>query len=83
MLGATGALGREVLAALDASTLRIAELVPVATDRSLGRDIEFQGEIYPVEVQPPPLRGIDLLFCCAPPEASPSCRRWVSCPRCS
>jgi aspartate-semialdehyde dehydrogenase len=70
VLGATGALGGEVLAALDASTLRIADLVPVATDRSLGRDIEFQGEIYPVEVQPPRLRGLDLVFCCAPPEAS-------------
>lgn len=70
VLGATGALGGEVLAALDASTLRIAEVVPVATDRSLGRDIEFQGEIYPVEARPPRLRGLDLVLCCAPPEAS-------------
>jgi aspartate-semialdehyde dehydrogenase len=70
VLGATGALGGEVLAALDASTLRIAELVPVATDRSLGQDIEFQGEIYAVEARPPRLRGLDLVFCCAPPEAS-------------
>ena len=70
VLGATGALGGEVLAALDGSTLRIAEIVPVATDRSLGHDIEFQGEIYPVLASLPDLRGLDLVFCCAPPTAS-------------
>jgi aspartate-semialdehyde dehydrogenase len=70
VLGATGALGGEVLAALDASTLRIAEIVPIATDRSLGEDIEFQGETYPVQAELPRLRGLDLLFCCAPVDAS-------------
>ena len=35
LLGATGALGGEVLAALDESPLRIAEIVPVASDGSL------------------------------------------------
>lgn len=70
VLGATGALGGEVLAALAASTLRVAEIVPMATERSLGCDIEFQGAIYAVETDPPVLRGLDLLFCCAPPEAS-------------
>jgi len=70
VLGATGALGGEVLAALAASKLRVAKIVPIASDRSLGSDIEFKGEIYPVETEMPPLRGLDLVFCCAPPEPS-------------
>jgi aspartate-semialdehyde dehydrogenase len=70
LLGATGALGSEVLAALDASALRIAEIVPVATDASLGDEIEFQGGDYPVAVETPSLKGLDLVFCCAPPDPS-------------
>jgi len=70
VLGATGALGSEVLVALAASKLRVAKIVPIASDRSLGSDIEFKGEIYPVETEMPPLRGLDLVFCCAPPEPS-------------
>lgn len=70
VVGATGALGSEVLAALDASGLRISEILPAATDRSLGEDLEFQDDIYPVVTEPPALRGLDLLFCCAPAEAS-------------
>jgi len=75
VLGATGALGSEVLIALDASRLRVAELVPLATDRSLGSEIEFQGELYPVKSERPQLHGLDLIFCCAPPEASLACVR--------
>ena len=70
MVGATGALGGEVLAALDASGLRVAEIQPFATDRSLGEDVEFQDVIYPVAVELPELRGLDVLFCCAPAAAS-------------
>jgi aspartate-semialdehyde dehydrogenase len=74
LVGATGALGGEVLAALDASDLRIAEIVPAATEGSLGEDVEFQDEIHPVVTELPSLRGLDLLFCCAPADASMS---WV------
>jgi aspartate-semialdehyde dehydrogenase len=70
LLGATGALGGEVLAALDASPIRVAGIVPVASDRSLGEDIEFQDEIYPVETSWPRLENLDLVFCCAPVEPS-------------
>jgi aspartate-semialdehyde dehydrogenase len=68
--GATGALGGEVLAVLDESPLRIADLVLLATDRSLGTEVEFQGNGYPVQAEVPSLRGLDLLFLCAPGEAS-------------
>jgi aspartate-semialdehyde dehydrogenase len=70
VLGATGALGSEVLAALDASRLRVAEIVPVATEGSLGEEIEFQDEGYAVVTEVPSLRGLDLVFCCAPPDPS-------------
>lgn len=70
IVGATGALGSEVLAALDATPLRIAEIVPFATDRSLGEDVEFQDQVYPVLTEDPGLRGLDLIFTCAPADAS-------------
>lgn len=70
VLGATGALGSEVLVALDESRLRIAEIVPVATDGSLGEEIEFQGGDYAVVTEVASLRGLDLVFCCAPPDPS-------------
>lgn len=66
VVGATGALGSEVLVALDGSSLRVHGIVPIATDRSLGREIDFQGEIYPVETDASGLRGADLIFLCAP-----------------
>ena len=49
IVGATGALGSELVEALAASSIRVAAIVPIATERSLGRTIEFQGAEYPVE----------------------------------
>jgi aspartate-semialdehyde dehydrogenase len=70
VLGATGALGSEVLAALDRSAIRVGEVRLFASDASLGDDIEFQGAIAPVETGPLRLEGLDLLFLCAPPGVS-------------
>jgi aspartate-semialdehyde dehydrogenase len=70
VLGATGALGSEVLAVLDERSFPVSEIIPVATDESLGAEIEFRGELYPVETTPPSLRGVDLLLLCAPQHAS-------------
>jgi aspartate-semialdehyde dehydrogenase len=64
--GATGALGTEVLAALDAARLPIAQLVAVAGDRSLGAELDFQGELVSVSLELPALHGLDLLLHCAP-----------------
>jgi aspartate-semialdehyde dehydrogenase len=69
VVGATGALGVEVLALLDASRLRVAGLLPIATERSLGESVAFQGEVYAVQTAAS-LRGLDLLLCCAPPQAA-------------
>lgn len=70
VVGATGALGSEVLSVLAGCGLRISEVVPIATDDSLGCDVEFLGDVWPVEADASRLRGVDLLFLCAPPAAS-------------
>jgi aspartate-semialdehyde dehydrogenase len=55
---------------LDLSSLRVSEIVPIATESSLGRDIEFQGSIFPVETDEARMTGLDLAFLCAPPSAA-------------
>lgn len=67
VIGATGSLGAEVLTILDQSSIDVEDLVAVATDRSLGTDIEFQGREYPVLTEVPRVGALDLLFLCAPP----------------
>jgi len=71
VVGATGAVGSEVLAVLDASSLPVGELVAVAGEDSLGTDIEFQGEIAPVHAELPALHGLDAVLCCAPAAVAP------------
>jgi aspartate-semialdehyde dehydrogenase len=69
IVGATGALGGEVLALLDASPLSIAALAPISSARSAGEAIDFRGESYAVRAESE-LRGLDLVICCAPPAVS-------------
>jgi aspartate-semialdehyde dehydrogenase len=70
VVGATGSLGTELLERLDASSLRVREVVPIASEESLGQDIEFQGNIYPIETDDARIPGLDLLFLCAPASVS-------------
>ena len=70
LAGATGALAREVLAVIDERRLPVAEILPFATDQSLGQDIEFQDQVIPVAAAPPNLRGVDLLLICTPRAAA-------------
>ena len=70
LVGATGALATEVLEMLDLSSIPVRELVPIATDRSLGESIDFQGSDYPVETDASRVTGVDLLFLCAPRAAA-------------
>jgi len=69
--GATGALGTEVLAALDAARVPIAQLVAVAGERSLGAELDFQDALIAVAPELPALHGLDLLINCAPSAATP------------
>lgn len=69
VIGATGTLGNELVQRLDRSRLDVEELVPVATDRSLGIDVEFRGSELAVETELN-LRGLDCVFLCTPAEVS-------------
>jgi aspartate-semialdehyde dehydrogenase len=66
--GATGALGTELLGVLDQRRFPLGELIPIASDRSLGEVIEFRDDVFGVETEPHALRGVDFVFLAAPPE---------------
>lgn len=68
--GATGTLGRELLDLLGSARLPIAELIPFATDSSLGAEVEYEGESWPVAGKVPVLRGLDALVLCTPAGAA-------------
>jgi aspartate-semialdehyde dehydrogenase len=72
VVGATGALGGELLDQLRERRFPLQELRPIATERSLGATVDWLGHELPVEVEldVERLRGLDLVFLCAPPEAS-------------
>jgi aspartate-semialdehyde dehydrogenase len=70
VVGATGALGAELLVALDDARLAVDALVPIATERSLGSEVELGGAAHAVETELAALRGADLVFLCAPAAAS-------------
>jgi len=76
VVGATGTLGSEVLIALSNSKLRVREILPIATEASLGDDVEFRDDLFPIAVKAPDARempsftGLDLVILCAPPAIS-------------
>lgn len=49
IVGATGLVGQEMIKVLESSTLKISEIVPLASERSVGKDIEFRGNTYKVK----------------------------------
>jgi aspartate-semialdehyde dehydrogenase len=48
--GATGAVGQQMLACLEERKFPVGELVPLASERSLGKTVTFQGREIPVQV---------------------------------
>jgi aspartate-semialdehyde dehydrogenase len=70
VIGATGTLGSDVIAVLEERAFPVAELVPVATDASLGEDVEFRSETFPVLTGDVPLRGVDVAFLCLPADGA-------------
>src|SRR5688500_4528686 len=46
VVGATGLVGRKMLEVLAESNLEISELLPAASERSAGKEIDFQGKKY-------------------------------------
>lgn len=67
ILGATGAVGREMIKILEERNFPISELLPLASARSAGSTISFRGEeITVVEVTPDVFKGIDIVLGAAP-----------------
>ena len=59
--GATGAVGEQMLACLDERNFPIRSLKLLASKRSVGRKIRFQGELFPVEeLKEDSFKGMDI-----------------------
>jgi aspartate-semialdehyde dehydrogenase len=59
--GATGAVGRQMVACLEERNFPVARLRPLASERSIGKTVTFRGREIPVEVLgPESFKGIDL-----------------------
>jgi aspartate-semialdehyde dehydrogenase len=48
VIGATGLVGETIVSVLEERSFPVAELYPLASERSLGRAVEFRGRTYPV-----------------------------------
>ncbi|MCA1904255.1 MAG: aspartate-semialdehyde dehydrogenase [Cyanobacteria bacterium M5B4] len=71
ILGATGAVGAELLSLLDTRNFPIADLKLLASPRSAGKTLEFKGESLPIEaVSTTAFQNIDIVLASAGSEAS-------------
>lgn len=48
VVGATGLVGSKMLQVLEERNFPVTELIPVASERSIGKDVEFKGEKYKI-----------------------------------
>lgn len=61
VVGATGAVGQEILKVLAERNFPVAKLRPLATARSAGKEIHFRGEAYTVEeTRPESFEGVEI-----------------------
>ena len=59
--GATGAVGQQMVACLEERQFPVAELKPLASERSIGKNVTFNGKEIPVEVlTPESFSGIEI-----------------------
>jgi aspartate-semialdehyde dehydrogenase len=66
IVGATGAVGMELLTCLEQRNLPVQQLRLFASERSAGRTLSFRGEALPLEVLgAESLTGLDLVLCSA------------------
>ena len=50
VVGATGAVGNEMISILEERNFPVGELRLLASERSVGKELEFRGKSYPVQV---------------------------------
>ena len=61
VVGATGAVGTEMIQVLEERKFPVKALIPLASDRSEGLTVEFQGQEIPVKVlKPDAFAGVDV-----------------------
>jgi aspartate-semialdehyde dehydrogenase len=68
--GGSGTLGREVLSVLSDRRFPATEIIPFATESSIGAEVDFGTEGLAIEPAPKTLRGLDLLMICSPVDAA-------------
>ncbi len=67
VLGATGAVGREMISILEERNFPVKELIPLASARSAGTTIPFKGEEVTVrEATPESFKGVDIVLGASP-----------------
>ncbi len=78
VVGATGAVGRIVLEQLQQRKFPCQRLKLLASQRSVGRDIEFGGQMLKVELlQPSAFDDVDLVIASTPDEVSAEFAPWA------
>ena len=61
VVGATGAVGTEILRVLESRDFPVGKLIPLASPRSVGRSLTFRGEEVPVQaLQADAFEGVDI-----------------------
>ncbi|MDI3534319.1 MAG: aspartate-semialdehyde dehydrogenase [Thermosediminibacterales bacterium] len=71
IVGATGAVGQQVLKVLEERNFPVAGLKPMASDRSAGKEVTFKGKPYKViEATPEAFDGLDMVIFSAGTEVS-------------
>ncbi len=48
IVGCTGLVGAEMVKVLEASSLQVCEIIPIASEKSVGKEIQFKGMLYKV-----------------------------------
>ncbi|MFA7568041.1 MAG: aspartate-semialdehyde dehydrogenase [Alkalispirochaeta sp.] len=63
VVGATGAVGQEIVSILEERAFPVGQLIPVASERSRGRTVSFRGEEIPIEpLRPGIFEGVDYVL---------------------
>ena len=63
ILGATGVVGAQMLQCLEERDFPVGKLVPLASERSVGKTVTFRGEQVPVQLAcPEAFEGVDIVL---------------------
>ncbi len=71
VVGATGAVGAEMVKVLEQREFPVARLIPLASERSIGRSVEYLGKDCPVDIlKDDSFKGVDIALFSAGGEVS-------------